>query len=175
MPVIFPKEFGDALITMIRNKVPDMEIDGLGVDQVDWARALINEPGYIMDPWTELPQVKMQFVGMASQIGESARLDTVYEYSIFYFRKQTKGEAHQELLVADTDKLFEVFSNNPNLYQPVEFALIGIGPPEQVQVQTVYPFEIKFHQELRHTIDYPNIRVSVSEIRVRIVAFSWAR
>lgn len=173
MPKIFIKENGDAILNVIKNNVASLNIDGLSADKVDWARAIISEPGYIFDPNDELPMIKLNFMGLDDDLRQNAGLNCVYEYALFYFRKQVKGEPHQELILEDIDKIFELFSNNPADWRPTEFALIGIGPPEEQQIQHVVPIEIKFYPELRHSIDLPSIRISVAEIRIRVTTISW--
>lgn len=174
MAKIFIKENGDAIINVLRNGVTSLDIDGLESGDIDWARAIISEPGYILDPNQALPQIKLLFINLTDRLGMNARLDCVYEYALYYFRKQTVGEDHQELILQDINNIFELFSDNAAQWRPAEFALIGAGPPEEQQLQSIVPTEVKFYPELRHTIDLPSIRISVAEIRLIVTTISWS-
>lgn len=173
MAKIYIKEFGDAIITHIQNGVAGMAITGLSTGDVAWSRAILNEPAYILDPVADLPLIKLRFNNLKTEPGPNARMICEYEYSLFYYKRQTKGGLHQELLLADVDKIFELFSNDPSLWRLPLLYQVDPGPPGGQQMQFIYPAKLVFFPELKHTIDLPDIRISCAEITLLISSHSY--
>lgn len=177
MGLYYIKEFGDAIVSKLRNAVTNSEIviTGLTTGHIDWARAIYTEPVYVMDPTTDLPRIKVRFNNVKSDLGTQIglrALNCMYEYSIFYYKKQVVGQEHQQLLLQDIELIAKVFSNDPNAWRPSDFVAVGGGDNYQ-QIQTVMPTAIVQYPELHHNIDYAGIRISTAEIRIAINSWSY--
>lgn len=170
MPHLYIKDFGDAIVNYIKDNVASLEIDGIESADVGWARALNNEPVYVVNPITELPKIKVRFMELSTAIGPSQRLECMYEYSIFLFLKQNRGEEHQQVLVEGIESIAELFSTNNNLWRINEFADVGSGAQ---QLNFIYPSSINLFSEMKHSIDSPDIRISSAEVRLTISSWSF--
>jgi len=172
MGFLYIEAFGDAIITTLQNAITNtsLSITGLSTGDVGWARAILTEPMYIVNPNT-LPVIKVRFNNYSASPGPSKRMECEYEFSIFYFRKQTVGQQHQELLIQDLEKIAEVFTNNNDSWRPTELASIDT---DNQQLLTAFVSSIIMYPELHYDIDDPSIRISTGEIKLNILSYSYA-
>jgi hypothetical protein len=81
--------------------------------------------------------------------------------SLWYYRKQTPGQSHQELLMADLKTIHEVILGS---YCPSELRSAGC--------EFIQATEVVIHDELTHPMGDPKLRVSAGELVLQITARS---
>lgn len=174
MAQIFIKEFGDALETFLKAKLPesvggDYSITGLTASNIKWSREITSEPRYIVNSSSDLPAVRIRFNTATIDLGMNFQLNINYVFSIYLYLQQTPGQDHQELIIAAGQKVVDSINNDTNAYRPTTFASVESS---NQQLQQVFVTGIGLPDELRYDIDNPSLRESAVEIILEIKSIS---
>lgn len=157
------KANGDALIAFLNAQAAITTLLG-GPNKVDWQKGTRREPFYPVNPYTDCPSLTLrlfvQDVGPGHNAGRSKADAT---FSLWYKRRQTPGENHQQILIADLETIINLLMGRwrPTQMQAVAGQVIFGLYPNQPPV---------IHDELHHEFDDPALRVSVAEIPLRAVS-----
>jgi hypothetical protein len=145
-----------ALATHLAASLTSLSLASCNVD-----RSNMPHPRYPANPVTLLPAIfvrpyKSDMDALTNQGAKWAQT-----FSIWYYRKQTPGQAHGELLLADLKTIHEVLLSP---YNPTAVRNAGSEFMQAVQIVA--------HDELSHPLGDPKLRVSVGEIVLSITARS---
>lgn len=150
------KAQGDALLAHLNAQA---SIVALGlVGGARWTQGARQEPAYPTDPRGDCPSLELRMrteeVSPGNTYGRSHAGAT---FTLWYKRRQTPGQDHQQLLVQDVEAIINVLLGR---WRPA-----GMVAVAGQSFYGVYPKDPPIvHDELRHEFDDPALRVSVAEI-----------
>lgn len=140
---------GNAAISYGQSKLA-----GLGLKYLGWAKQMAgSSPVYPPDPRDACPRLELRALTTDFNVLASYGLDFDMALVWWYYRRQTIGENHQELLLQDMAEIEKVFS-------------AGCRPSPMLQAGAclVQPIQATYREELRHPrVDDPELRVSVGD------------
>lgn len=138
----------------------DSQISGsiaLAQHRID--QSMVQQPNYPANPLVDCPALLLRTYKGDLKGRPNAGVSWAYSFSYWYYRKQTVGENHQELLLADLTLIESFFLGN---YNPEPIKAAGCD--------FVMPLQVVVHDELNHPYGEPRMRVSVGEILFGIQA-----
>lgn len=144
---------GEALLEYLQARLVNF-----GLETIDWARGVGPHPSYPANPRAACPRLLLRayttdITPMVSQGFESG-----LTFSLFYQRRQTPGQAHQEVLLRES-----------KLIQEALLQRFNPGNTKGAGADFCRPTQMVIHDEQRHPrIDDPALRVSVSELVVQV-------
>lgn len=152
------KALGDALLTFL-----SANLTSLGLVSCAWAQQMSPEPVYPANSRTDCPLIRLRHLTVDQPQGVPQNA-SLYDYtmSLYYYRRQTPGQAHQSLLIADLETIHNLFASV--LWQPA-----GMVAVAGQSFYHVMPRQLVVHNELRHPLaDDPALRVSCGELVLTI-------
>lgn len=122
-------------------------------------RGMMAHPQYPANPVTDCPKLVLR-IYKGDIVGRpNLGIDWDYAMSYWLYRRQTPGQNHQQLLLADLQTLENLFLGN---FGPM--AIRNAGADFIAPVQSVV------HDELNHPLGEPRLRVSVGELVLGVKA-----
>lgn len=146
----------DALDTYLTGHA---SVVGLGLVYLGPSPQLAPEPVYPSSPVADCPRLHIRAYRQRMTPMPSLRTDMAQQVSLWYYRRQTPGQNHAQLLQQDLDTLSSVFTG--------EWDPAGLDAATEA-FYGAFVEEVVVHDELRHELDDPRLRVSVGEIVLRL-------
>ena len=137
------------------------DLSSLNLKVLNWARKsddLVRS--YPANPYLLCPRLRIRLLTQDLQMGPprgGQAHDAQYKISLVYQRRHNILEDHQQLMIQDTETIFNSFTQ----------FLVRVPNIEAVQGWEnfkSYPLQIAYHDDLEHEFGDPNMSVSVSEI-----------
>lgn len=142
---------GQAMVTWL-NALPAVAAVGTVTLEASGAP----HPRYPVDPVADCPLLLLVPNVGQNQLAVTQGRRSTYQFSLWYYLRQTSGQAHRTLLGEDLRDL--------------EAAYLTDARPTALQNQTLnlqIPYEVRWHDDMRHPLaDEPRLRVSVGEILI---------
>lgn len=146
---------GEALLEYLRVRLADMDLA-----TIDWARGVGPHPSYPANPRTACPRLLLRAYTTDITPVASQGHDFGMTFSLFYQRRQTPGQAHQEVLLREMKLVEEALLQR---FNP--------GNTKGAGADFCRPTQMVIHDEQRHPrIDDPALRVSVGELVVQVAS-----
>lgn len=145
-----------ALATYLSSNLSGLSLVSCAVD-----KQATQHPRYPANPVTQLPAIFVRAYKSDVEALTNQGARWTQSVSIWYYRKQTPGQAHQDLLMSDLKTIHELILSN---YNPTALSAVG--------AEFVQAVEVVVHDELEHPFGEPKLRVSVGEIVLQITARS---
>ncbi len=157
------KAIGDTILTYVGGYIATAPIPITLATPIDWMPNT-DEPStsYPPNPYLLCPSLQLRLytseVSPGPPVAGTAH-NATYRFSLWYYRRQTRGQSHQELLIQDLETIANPWTID-RLF-PAQFsAITGFKPLRATSPgYTVY-------SEIRHEFDHPNLRISVGEVQV---------
>lgn len=131
----------------------------LGLVYLGPSPVLAPEPIYPSSPVADCPRLHIRPSSQRMEPMPVTRTDMHHLVSLWYYRRQTPGQNHPQLLIQDLDTITS--------------SLVGTWTSAGLEAATeafygAYIEVVEVHPELRHDFDDPRLRVSVGEIVLRL-------
>lgn len=150
------KAITEELATYLSSNLASLSLVSCAVD-----KGVAPHPRYPANPVAMLPAVFVRAYTSEVEALTNQGAKWQQSVSVWYYRKQTASQNHQQLLMADLKTIHEVLLQD---YCPTA---LGSAGAEFVQAT-----EIVVHDEISHPMGEPRLRVSVGEILLKITARS---
>lgn len=160
-PISVGKLLGDEILYWLGSRP---QIVALSLLQFGWQKNPYS-PGqaYPTNPYLQCPRLMLRYEGSSLSPGPpqgGQAHDVTYAYSLFYYRRQTPGQEHQQLVCIDVESIVSCFTLeafHPSLVE----SLPGW------QSYSLVPVQVSYHDEMKHDFDDQKLRVSIAEISVK--------
>ena len=151
------KAVGDALVSYLSSN-----LTSLGLVSCSWVAGMRSEPVYPANPRTDCPLLRLRLYTADLAPGTVKQsTDVTVQASLYYYRRQTAGQAHQTLLLSALETIAELFTGD---WRPS-----GIEALPGIALYSVVPRQMVIHDEMPHPLgDDPAMRVSVGELVLAI-------
>lgn len=146
---------GEALLEYLRVRLAALELAS-----IDWAAGVHPHPSYPANPRTACPRLLLRAYTNDITPVASQGHDFGLTFSLFYQRRQTPGQAHQEVLLREMLLIEEALLQR---FNP--------GNTKAAGADFCRPTQMVIHDEQRHPrIDDPALRVSVGELVIQVAS-----
>ena len=122
---------------------------------------MVNDPTYPANPYTMCPRLRLRLRSEQISPGKySGSANVALNCTLWYYRRQVVGEAHQVMLLQDLETIITPLFG---VWRPAPMTNTVSGG-----LYTVRSANSTIHDEMRHEFDDPNLRVSVASIALTI-------
>jgi len=144
---------GEAVLEYLR-----VRLAPLNLTSIDWARGVTPHPSYPTNPRTACPRLLMRAYTTDDTPVATQGHDIDLTFSLFYQRRQTPGQAHQEVLLREMKLIHEAMLQR---FNP--------GNTKAAGADFCRPTQLVIHDQQSHPrIDDPALRVSVGELVIQV-------